>query len=286
MSLTTLGQPNPKDSILLFDLFLVDETLPKFQKGAEEAPEDQEEQSKVNYLGAGRIRLMSRKARINVVSPGWGESIDDNPPRSKRWRNLWPKLAFWNRPPKPVPVQQVFTLVLSNPEEIQLLEERNLAFETMLDIAQKAGQTSLAKQLETERSVRLLENVLYVQGMKRYISEAQILRFVENCEKGLCLDWVAKFVRPIPAAVVQAKVKCDEMGLFDNYCVLHYDPDNKGTTKQDRAEEAARRRDPILFGVIENSRKLYFVGDWVDQYCDLTFEQIVEKLGEGSLELV
>lgn len=100
------------------------------------------------------------------------------------------------------------------------------------------------------------------------------MKFVKGCEKGLCLDWVADFVRPIPQSVVETKQKCDEIGFFDNYVVLHFDPDNKATTEKAR-QEAVRPRDPILFGIMLGSRRLYFVGDWVDEFCDLTPQKIV-----------
>jgi hypothetical protein len=130
------------------------------------------------------------------------------------------------------------------------------------------------------------ESALFVKGMKRYISEAQLLKFVRGCERGLCLDWIQHFTRVIPKEVVDAKIKCDAAELFDNYCVLHFDPDLKATTKEDREAAAAKKRDPILFGVMRGSRRLYFIGDWKDEHCDLTLQQIVDKLGaEEKTEL-
>ena len=43
-------------------------------------------------------------------------------------------------------------------------------------------------------------------------------------------------------------------------------------------EEKRIKKDPILFGVIYGSNKLYYIADWVDEYCDLTWDQVVEKL--------
>jgi len=73
-----------------------------------------------------------------------------------------------------------------------------------------------------------------------------------------------------------------ELKIFDNYVVLHYDPQGKASemSAEEKAQELVRRRDPILFGVFRGSRKLYFVGDWKDEQCDLTLQEIVDKLGE------
>ena len=54
-----------------------------------------------------------------------------------------------------------------------------------------------------------------------------------------------------------------------------------------RAEKKQRekRRDPILFGLIKNSRKLYFICDWKTDTDDLTLEKLEKELGvtRGSL---
>lgn len=128
--------------------------------------------------------------------------------------------------------------------------------------------------------MRLLEHSLVVHGFNRLLTEEQLLRFARGCSKGLCLDWIAHFVRPIPKDVLAEKRRADKALLFDNYVILHYDPENRGTTQKDR--EAAK--DPILFGVIKDSRKLYFVGDWKDELCDLTLDQIAEKVTVHDME--
>lgn len=293
MSLTTLGQPN-EISLLIFDEFRIDPDLPKFQKEREESDRSG--------------MKMKSQGNINVSNGSWmmsPEDVDEDSmeDRRPRWqmrggvKNMvfrgkppwYARLRVWlfgdgtiskNATPQPTLVQFVFDQVLSNPEELALFNERNVALQEMLDGAKAAGQKSLVEQITKEWEVRKFENALFAKGMKRYISEKQLLKFVEGCERGLCLDWVRHFTRPIPKEVIEAKIKCDTDGFFDNYVVLHFDPQDKGTTKKDRDAEAEKKKDPILFGVMRGSRKLYFVGDWKDEFCDLTFQQIVDKLGE------
>jgi hypothetical protein len=69
----------------------------------------------------------------------------------------------------------------------------------------------------------------------------------------------------------------NELEVFDNYVVLYYDPE--GTVYKETAYEEAKRRDPIIFGVIAGSKKLYYVADWIDEYCDLTLDAFVDALG-------
>jgi hypothetical protein len=71
--------------------------------------------------------------------------------------------------------------------------------------------------------------------------------------------------------------------VFDNYALLHYDPKAKAFSLT-AAQEAAKR-DPILFGLIEGVRKLYFVADWKDDECDLTMDEVARVLGHGPGEI-
>ena len=59
--------------------------------------------------------------------------------------------------------------------------------------------------------------------------------------------------------------------------MLHYDP--AGTARELTKAEKLAARDPILFGLLDGSRNLYFIGDWIDEQCNLTLEKIAELLG-------
>ena len=92
----------------------------------------------------------------------------------------------------------------------------------------------------------------------------------------MSLDYIKNFTRVIPDSVVAKKIFTENFLVFDNYLVLHYDPDNKSTSKTEKEIEDSK--DPILFGVIKGSNKLYYIDSWVDEFCDLTWDKIVEIL--------
>ena len=62
--------------------------------------------------------------------------------------------------------------------------------------------------------------------------------------------------------------------VFDNYCILHYDPENNAISPT----VAGKMADPILFGMIQGSTNLYYIADWIDEYCDLTLDRFIEEL--------
>ncbi len=49
-------------------------------------------------------------------------------------------------------------------------------------------------------------------------------------------------------------------------------------------DEHRKMKDPILFGWIKENNRLYFIADWEDEFCDLTFDEIVDVVGETKIE--
>ena len=52
-------------------------------------------------------------------------------------------------------------------------------------------------------------------------------------------------------------------------------PKKKNSSLTKREIEA--KKDPILFGVIKDSNKLYYIGDWITEDCNLTWEKFEKK---------
>lgn len=146
---------------------------------------------------------------------------------------------------------------------------------------QKANEESLLKRLV----VHIYESILSVSGYNRYIALGTLKSLQSKCSRDLSLDYIENYVHIIPDSVADKKDRADQLGVFDNYVILHYDPENKATEKTEtqKKKEEERRRDPILFGVICGSDKLYYIDSWVDEYCDMTLDKIVEILGEGAI---
>lgn len=143
--------------------------------------------------------------------------------------------------------------------------------------AKAAGQTALIETLLKKMIANKYESLLDAEGFYYVIDEEDVVRFAKKTEKGLKLSYIENFARPIPEDVVEKIGKTNELEVFDNYVVLYYDP--KGEVYKETEEQRAKRKDPILFGLISGSNKLYYVADWIDEYCDLTLDKFVDTLG-------
>jgi len=48
--------------------------------------------------------------------------------------------------------------------------------------------------------------------------------------------------------------------------------------------------DPIIFGVFEDENnvmdRFYFIGDWIDEYCDLTLDKMVSICKKENVDII
>ena len=150
--------------------------------------------------------------------------------------------------------------------------------------AKLVGQTALVEKLLGEMIANKYESMLYTNGCYYAIPEDRVVSFAVKTERGINLTYLKNFTRPIPQDVIDKVGEVSEYCVFDNYVVMHYDPMNEH--REETKKEEAKRKDPILFGVIAGSRKLYYIADWIDEYCDLTLEKFVEALGTDKDEFL
>lgn len=152
-----------------------------------------------------------------------------------------------------------------------------------LHTAEITGQEALKQKLVREMFVNKYEAELYANGFYYVVSEKQVLDFASKTEKGVDLIYLKNFARPLPDKVVKKLLELDGLEVFDNYAILTYDPQKKDRIETE--EDRAKRKDPILFGLISGSDKLYYITDWIDDYCDLTLAQFVDTLGIKKKDL-
>ena len=221
------------------------------------------------FDGARVVVRENGEARIRIGKLSWWI-------RFWRWVGV---LADDSR--RTMSVQQFFSSVKNSVKELEIVTERAKGYEQALLQAKATGQTALYETLKGNLEVMRTEAQLIAVGYKKYITEETLVQFVKRCKKGLRLDWVENFGRTMPDDVLKKQKAAIERRIFDNFVVLHYDPNKKSWAETQAQKD--RRKDPILFGVIRGSRKLYYIADWVDEYCDLTLDHIADLLGKQAI---
>lgn len=189
-----------------------------------------------------------------------------------------------------IDVLTFFKLVkLTTEESEKEYIDRSQPYLLAIEKAKEMGQQALIDQYLTGMFVNKYESILRAEHFNKAITEQQLVYFVKNSKKGINLSYIKNYARPIPDEVIEKKKIADKLYVFDNYCVLYYDPSKKSfaMTAKEQHEERRKKADPILFGLIEGSRKLYYIADWVDEYCDLTLEEFLKQSGltEKAIEI-
>jgi len=141
---------------------------------------------------------------------------------------------------------------------------------------QTAGMRKLLFHLESVES----EREIVKMGITTFIYRDDIEEYIDNIAKDTVkIIELEKYEREIPDEIVaiieQVKDKFDQLYvLFTDY-----------TGKVERQVEKERRqKDPILFGTFQNEKtktvidRFYFLGDWEDEYCDLTLDKMVNEV--------
>jgi len=165
-------------------------------------------------------------------------------------------------------------------KEVQDYTNRLSLYDETIKQAKLASQTARVEQLSSARNIVMSESLLMASGFKQYLSEDAVIEFATKCQRGLRLDWISNFFRPLPSDVINQKIAADSLMIFDNYAILHYDPDAKAFALTKEQEEA--KKDPILFGLIQGVRKLYFIAEWKDDICNLTLDEVAQVLGRQA----
>lgn len=155
---------------------------------------------------------------------------------------------------------------------------------SLLEKAQKTGQTDLMRRLVFTIDCIEKERELVKVGINTFVYREDITEYIKNVAKKVVkIIELEKYPREIPDEIVDI---IDKYGyLFDQMYVVF--TDYTGEVEK-QVEKARRDKDPILFGTFKlNSRtpgasiineRFYFLGDWVDPYCDLTLDKMVAEM--------
>ena len=169
----------------------------------------------------------------------------------------------------------------------------NLAIKRRLEKLEKAcyqaienGQEALGNKFLREIARETRESTLYAKGIRHFVEREDIWKVKNKIKDGHISDTrFEDFTKVIPKDVLKKKKEVES--FFDGFVIYHYynnEVEDKIAKKQKMSEsEKQKMKDPILFGYIKETDRLYFVADWEDEYCDLTFDELIDVVGENKL---
>lgn len=133
----------------------------------------------------------------------------------------------------------------------------------------------LVETIEKEREIVKMgiDTFVYRQDIEYFIDKVadDVVKIID----------IKNFDREIPDELVE--VIQNTKDKFDEFFIVFtdYTGEKEREVKKERIE-----KDPILFGAFLNEEtkvvadRFYFLGDWVDEYCDLTLDKMICSMKE------
>ncbi len=140
------------------------------------------------------------------------------------------------------------------------------------------GQMAFSKQVSEEIFKKVKEIEAYSRGIKMFIEGNSIIELAQQLVRGknLSITNYSDYKRIIPEDIISKKKSLEN--LFDDFQILHADGTDLVKEEESLEEAVKREKDPVLFGRFNESTRMYFIADWEDEFCDLTFDDLVDEL--------
>lgn len=153
----------------------------------------------------------------------------------------------------------------------------------LLEKYKKTGQVKAAKKLAFHIKSILKEKEIIDLGITKFVYRDDIENYIDNIAKDVVkIIELKNYPREIPDELVETIEKTKD--IFDEMYVLFTDYTGEVEKKVEK------ERDPILFGsfidrtVDEMSQRMYYLGDWIDEYCDLTLDKLVSQTNKSIVK--
>lgn len=211
-----------------------------------------------------------KKSLVDNIKDFFSKKIQQN--KEKKIANKFDVVKFFS------------DVKLSAEDEATKYRDRLAEYVNCIGIAEKSGQIALKEKLFNNLVINKYETILFSKGLVKAVTEETIVKLAKDSPKALALDYIQNYIRNIPISVIKKKLEIDQLEIFDNYVILHYDPNGVSYAQTNKEKEEKKKRDPIMFGVIEGSTKLYYIDSWEDEYCDLTWDKMVDIIGKETIE--
>lgn len=202
----------------------------------------------------------------------------------------------WVEDKKVIHPQLYFKFVKSKMTKLEQKEmhERLAKLQVLVRQAEDLEQKALYEEFARKIAICVREQELNVCGIEYIVNKVSISKYKDKVKDvDIKFKKLEEYDRPIPANVTKRLNKFKKLKMFDNYMVLYLDYkekidiDNKkkAVAEVKTNKQKIKEKDPILFGTLDyEPDKLYFIADWVDEYCDLTLDKFLQTIKKDDLE--
>jgi hypothetical protein len=160
---------------------------------------------------------------------------------------------------------------------------------SLVDKYKTTGQTVLLRKIQFLVSCIEDEYEIAKMGINRFVYRDDIEDYIDKVSKGAVrIIELQNYPRDIPNEIVEIVAKTKD--IFDCFYVVYTDYSGKITRDIEREK---RKKDPILFGTFQRRNpdgrsvdindRFYYIGDWIDEYCDLTLDKFLNETSRNNI---
>lgn len=166
------------------------------------------------------------------------------------------------------------------------LEKMYTAASILMDKYKETGQEKAEKRLAFHIKTLLKESKLIELGINKFVYKDDIVDYIDNIsKKPVKIIEMKNYPREIPDELIDTIKMTKE--IFDEFYVVFTD-----YSGDELVNEVEKERDPILFGGFCTkgreivAERFYYLGDWVDEYCDLTLDKLVSETSKNIVKTI
>lgn len=159
-------------------------------------------------------------------------------------------------------------------------------------IAKELGQKAFLYRLVFTHKTIMKEQQLLAAGVDTYILRDDALKFIRNVtpKNSVKIIELERYPRAIPEHAQKSVKTVKELDLLDEFLVIFTDLSENDYKTPSERKFVERNRDPVIFGMFKHDSsglkhdRLYYIDSWQDEFCDLDFPTMVEKMSEQGIK--
>ncbi len=170
-----------------------------------------------------------------------------------------------------------------NKEDITKMYE---AASSLMEKYKETGQEKAEKRLAFHVKTLLKESKLIDKGITKFVQKDDITNYIDHVsKKPVKIIEMKNYPREIPDELIS--IIKDTKSIFDEFYIVFTD-----YSEGELVKEVEKDRDPILFGGFCTSNRdivaerFYYLGDWEDEYCDLTLDKLIKETSKDIVKEV
>lgn len=158
--------------------------------------------------------------------------------------------------------------------------------------AKKVGQTNLLHRLTFTYDTIVKEQQLLANGIKTFVYAQDVKNMIDKVtpKNSIKVIELERYPRVIPIPEMEKIKKAKDLNIFDDFVVVFTDFTDSNYASKEEQATVARNRDPIVFGYFHDEGtgfrhdRFYLIADWKDDYCELDFAEMLEKMRKVGIK--